>query len=169
MLEDGVTGTPAVDVSPRATLILPPGVRDNSAAIWMGGARSLGGHHVALNRMRTAWLVETAGDMPAAFHEMARNTLFCVFADTEEVPSVIDRIRDTAVRVADAARLQASAPTDVYIVCSQGLNRSGLVTGLVLRQLGMAGSAAVDLIRSARPGALSNHAFEGLVLGETAL
>jgi hypothetical protein len=45
------------------------------------------------------------------------------------------------------------------------MNRSGLVAGLLLRELGMAGTAAVDRIVLRRPGALSNVAFRTIVAG----
>lgn len=165
MLQEEIPGTEQQPLPPRATLVLPAGACDNRTGIWMGGAHSLRGQDVGLAQMPEAWLVETAGEMPAAFHRAALRTVFCVFGDLEEVPSVIDRIRTTAASVAEAVRTATGGPRDVYIVCSQGLNRSGLVTGLVLRHLGIPGEEAVAVIRGSRPGALANHAFESLVLG----
>lgn len=164
MLEDEIPGTGRPEAPPRATLVLPAGARANRTAIWMGGAHSLGGVDVVVEQMREAWLVETAGDMPAAYHQTAARTLYCVFADIEEVPSVIERIHATAAAIAAASRLGAQAPPEAYIVCSQGLNRSALVTGLVLRHLGIPGAEAIELIRRTRPGALTNSAFEKLVM-----
>ena len=43
--------------------------------------------------------------------------------------------------------------------CNMGFNRSGLVAGLILKSLGMPGSAAVTRIRERRPGALYNDRF----------
>jgi protein-tyrosine phosphatase len=50
--------------------------------------------------------------------------------------------------------------------CAEGHNRSGLVIGLVLRSMmyGFGGQEALDLIRSKRPGALSNSVFAQKVL-----
>jgi protein-tyrosine phosphatase len=48
----------------------------------------------------------------------------------------------------------------VLVHCAAGLNRSGLVTALVVRDYyGIEGSAAVDIVRSKRPWALSNITF----------
>jgi len=56
------------------------------------------------------------------------------------------------------------APRDVFVVCQHGMNRSGLVAGLLLRELGLTGEDAVARIVSARPGALSNQTFRRLLL-----
>ena len=48
--------------------------------------------------------------------------------------------------------------------CGMGFNRSALVTGLILINLGMKGKDAVELIRSKRPGALFNETFESYLL-----
>lgn len=48
----------------------------------------------------------------------------------------------------------------VLVHCAAGLNRSGLVTALVVREYyGIDGSAAVDLVRRKRPWALCNMTF----------
>jgi protein-tyrosine phosphatase len=48
----------------------------------------------------------------------------------------------------------------VLVHCAAGLNRSGLVTALVVRQYyEIKGSKAVDLVRSKRPWALCNPTF----------
>ena len=53
----------------------------------------------------------------------------------------------------------------VLVRCHWGLNRSGLVVGLVLRELGFAGEEAVRAIRQRRsPWAISNSDFEKAVL-----
>jgi len=43
--------------------------------------------------------------------------------------------------------------------CGMGYNRSALVAGLILNELGMPGSAAVSRVRERRPGALFNTKF----------
>jgi protein-tyrosine phosphatase len=43
--------------------------------------------------------------------------------------------------------------------CSMGFNRSALVAGLILTELGYEGAAALDRLRSRRPGALYNERF----------
>jgi protein-tyrosine phosphatase len=48
-------------------------------------------------------------------------------------------------------------------MCSHGMNRSGLVTGLLLRRLGFGADEAIARIRAARRGALSNDSFVDLI------
>ncbi len=43
--------------------------------------------------------------------------------------------------------------------CGMGFNRSALVAGLILHDLGMPGPAVVERIRERRPGALFNERF----------
>lgn len=43
--------------------------------------------------------------------------------------------------------------------CGLGFNRSALLAGLILTQLGMSGRDAVERLRSRRPGALFNDSF----------
>lgn len=48
----------------------------------------------------------------------------------------------------------------VLVHCNQGINRSSLLTGSILRLKGMKGKNIVNYIRRKRPNALSNHFFE---------
>jgi protein-tyrosine phosphatase len=43
--------------------------------------------------------------------------------------------------------------------CGMGFNRSALMAGLILNQLGMFGSETVERLRDRRPGALFNECF----------
>ena len=43
--------------------------------------------------------------------------------------------------------------------CGMGFNRSALVAGVILTELGMTGSEAVQTLRARRPGALFNEVF----------
>lgn len=47
----------------------------------------------------------------------------------------------------------------VLVHCAQGINRSSLVNGIILNLCGFPGKEAVDVIRAARPGALTNPVF----------
>lgn len=48
----------------------------------------------------------------------------------------------------------------VLVTCNQGHNRSGLIVGLALRNLGMSTEKAIKLVRQARgPSALGNVSF----------
>jgi len=67
---------------------------------------------------------------------------------------------NAAKRVAKRVR----AGRRVLVTCAMGRNRSGLVTGFVLRMLGLDASQAVNVIRIARgPKALSNPHFVKLL------
>jgi protein-tyrosine phosphatase len=49
--------------------------------------------------------------------------------------------------------------------CGMGFNRSALVAGLILHDLGMPGPAVVERIRERRPGALFNDQFAAHLMG----
>lgn len=154
----------AMTYTPHASLVLRRGeVPGLVADIWMGGAHSHVGSPMEADHLPKSWVIDCAGDMPAGHRAAAGRWVACVFADIDGPPMHYDRIEDS-VRAAAAAVREGSAES-VYIVCTHGMNRSGLLTGLLLRALGVQGEAAVAHILAARPGALSNQAFRKLVLG----
>jgi protein-tyrosine phosphatase len=54
----------------------------------------------------------------------------------------------------------------VWVHCAAGINRASLLSGLVLYDYeGLRGQALIDTIRARRPGALTNQAFVGYLLG----
>lgn len=68
----------------------------------------------------------------------------------------------------DATRLEAVARLGAHLVrsghrvlshCGMGYNRSALVAGRILHQLGMKGDTIVSMLQSRRPGALFNDVF----------
>ena len=68
----------------------------------------------------------------------------------------------------DPARLDAVALLGAHLVrsghrvlshCGMGFNRSALVAGRILHQLGMPGELVVERLRDRRPGALFNDVF----------
>ncbi|WP_327290308.1 protein-tyrosine phosphatase family protein [Streptomyces sp. NBC_01198] len=72
-------------------------------------------------------------------------------------PDQIGAVQQLTVRVSAAVR----AARSVLVRCHSGYNRSGLVVGQALIDLGSDPSAAVDLIRQKRsPWALNNEVFE---------
>ncbi len=102
-----------------------------------------------------------------------------VFQDIEAVPQDYGRllaIVDALARSIEGApaptehegralpALPAEPPPRLYVMCKQGLNRSALAAGLLLRAFGVEGPQAVRLVRELRPGALSNVTFEELLL-----
>ena len=77
-------------------------------------------------------------------------------------PSKVDRmrIRHTAREIADRIRHRER----VLVTCAQGRNRSGVLAGLALRDLGLPGAEAARRIRLARNG-LTNKHFHAMVVG----
>lgn len=151
--------------APRASLLSPAGELATTA-IWMGGAHTPHGHPIALKGLASAWVIDCAGDMPAAYRAAAGRWFSRVFPDLDHVPPAFAAISGLADEVAALIEAKAGAPSHLYVVCQHGMNRSGLVAGLVMRRLGLDGAAAVDRITAARPGALSNQAFRRIVVGE---
>jgi hypothetical protein len=77
--------------------------------------------------------------------------------DGRLVPDQIGAAQQLVIRVSAAVR----AGRSVLVRCHSGYNRSGLVVGQPLIELGSDPSAAVDLIRRKRsPWALNNEVFE---------
>ena len=115
----------------------------NGGSVWMGGARSLYGTELTAGAAALGWVIDLAGDLPAELHEAAGRATFCVFADLEEAPAALPRLRALAGEVAEAVRNGGT----VYLACTHGLNRSGLLTGLVLRELGFSAGETVVALR----------------------
>ncbi len=151
---------------PRASLVLGAGeARNPRTEIWMGGARSHIGDHVSETLLAASWLVDCAGDMSPAHRTAAGLWVACVFADHDGPLPPWLRVDQVVADAARAARGEhPDPPQRIYIMCTHGMNRSGLVTGLVLRELGIDGREAVERIRAARPGALSNLHFRDMLL-----
>jgi hypothetical protein len=86
-----------------------------------------------------------------------------VFYLIDDVPWIVDHqaIHDLGVAVATLVRSGAR----VAVNCAAGLNRSGLLVGRALIELGHEPAEAIHLVRAARgPRALSNVAFTKFLL-----
>jgi hypothetical protein len=93
---------------------------------------------------------EGYGPSPGVEHVVTR------LADAVLDPPTIDRVRELGALVAAAV----SDGRRVLVRCSGGLNRSGVVVGEALLQLGLSPADAVAAIRAVRgPWALTNPAF----------
>lgn len=158
---------------PRASRVVLPNGFATAAELWIGGAHTAFGDDLQIDSLRQAWLIDCANEFPARYREAASLSLFRVFTDTEEAPpnwARIDALASSLARCLLGESPEGESwdhpslpPARVYVVCKQGLNRSGLVTARILRFLGLPADDAIAAVRSARPGALNNQAFERLV------
>jgi protein-tyrosine phosphatase len=75
---------------------------------------------------------------------------------------ILDEQLPPIAKLRGIARLGASLARDGHVVlshCGMGYNRSALVAGLILHELGMSGHDVVARLRDRRPGALFNETF----------
>ncbi|MEX2373296.1 MAG: tyrosine-protein phosphatase [Dehalococcoidia bacterium] len=157
---DFITPLPE-EYEPRATRLVLASMPHVRTQIWMGGVHTMLGDALEEHHLTSAWVVDCAGELPPTMAASARRHLPRVFLDIEAVPSNMDRITAVVREMADSLRGE-DAPERVYVMCKQGLNRSGLVTAMLLRALGVPSAEVVGLVRAARPGALNNVTFVGL-------
>jgi hypothetical protein len=159
---------------PRASRIPIPGRDDIATELWMGGADALFGERIAPDDLHDAWVIDLAGEMPESHLTVCLHGMARVFADVEGIPAGFARLSALAASVAnclsgapgsDQWEHPAQPPSRLYVMCQQGMNRSGLVTGLILRALGVPAEAALAAIRT-RPGALSNQTYTQLIMSE---
>lgn len=152
-------------IEPRATRIHLPHRPEIATEIWMGGTDSVLGQPLTLASASGAVVIDCCGDLPAVFRDSAARYLPRVFMDAEVVPFAYPRLakltHDLASQMLD--RDAGAAPPRIYVLCQYGMNRSGLLTGLLLRALGEQPEQAVALIQRLRPGSLSNQTFVSLI------
>jgi hypothetical protein len=75
---------------------------------------------------------------------------------------ILDESLPPIAKLHGIAKLGASLVRDGHVVlshCGMGFNRSALVAGLILHELGMPGADTVTRLRDRRPGALFNPTF----------
>ena len=161
---------------PRATRIQIPDRPEIATELWMGGADTGVGEPLHPEDLRDAWVIDCAGDMPAHFREAAALWVSRVFHDVEEAPAGYHRIAALArslgrcltgtVEDRHGWEHPPEPPRRIYVLCKQGLNRSGLVMGRILRELGLPGEEALRALTRHRPGAVNNLTFAQLIRGE---
>jgi len=92
----------------------------------------------------------------------------CIPNKTNDCVYIYFHITDDNEEDPPMARLQAIAKLGASLIgeghrvlshCGMGFNRSALVAGLILKELGMPGPAIVERLRERRPGALFNEKF----------
>ena len=152
---------------PRASLVLAAGEASNPRTeIWMGGAHSLIGETIEGLDLGASWLIDCAGDIDSSYRQRIGRWFACVFPDLDGPLASSNHVYRTVDAVLEAVRDgNGTAPQRIYVMCQHGMNRSGLVSGLILRGLGVDPREAVDRIRLARPGALANDYFRRILLG----
>jgi hypothetical protein len=100
-------------------------------------------------------IVDLEGDLDVGVPTVPNQCLYIYF------PILDDGLPDLA-KLHAIARLGASMVKTEHRVlshCGMGYNRSALVAGLILCELGFTGPAAVNRLRERRPGALFNDRF----------
>ena len=111
-------------------------------------------------------------------HHVPYDVIVTLYASAHPAPWGVEEFRygfddddlnsNDLVRVLRAARLAYHRWVDgdtVLVRCQAGLNRSGLVTAMVLIQAGLGASQAIGLIRARRgPATLFNRSFVGWLL-----
>jgi hypothetical protein len=92
----------------------------------------------------------------------------CIPTDAEQCLYIYFHINDDNEQLPPMAKLRAIARLGAVLVgeghrvlshCGLGYNRSALMAGLILVELGMTGASALARVRERRPGALYNDGF----------
>ena len=106
-------------------------------------------------------VIDLEGGLDACIPTVSNHCVYVYFPiddDDQQLPNL--------AKLRAIARLAASLISDGHRVlahCGMGYNRSALMAGLILTELGMPGSQAVSRLRQRRPGALYNETFAALV------
>ena len=106
-------------------------------------------------------VIDLEGGLDACIPTVPNQCLYIYFPitdDDEQLPNL--------VKLGAVARLGASLIECGHRVlshCGLGFNRSALMAGLILTELGMSGAQAVARLRERRPGALYNEMFASFV------
>ncbi len=107
-------------------------------------------------------VIDLDGGLDACIPTVSERCLYvyCPIDDDDERLPSLNRLQAVA-------RMAATLIRDGHVVlshCGMGYNRSAFVAALILMELGMSGSAAVERLRARRPGALFNPLFESWLL-----
>ena len=103
-------------------------------------------------------VIDLEGGLDLCIPTQANHCLYVYFPfddDDRAAAEPDEAARDRAAR----RRRSCAKATRVLSHCTGGFNRSGLVAGLILTELGMSGAEALARIRAKRPGALYNGTF----------
>ena len=100
-------------------------------------------------------VIDLEGGLDGCIPTVPNHCLYVYFPIFDEDLPVIPKLLGIA-------KLGASLVNNGHVVlshCGMGFNRSALVAGLILNELGMPGKEAVSRLRERRPGALFNDKF----------
>lgn len=106
-------------------------------------------------------VIDLEGDLDTCIPTTADRCLYVYFPITDD-----DETLPCETKLRAIARMGASLVADGHCVlshCGMGYNRSALVAGMILVELGVPGAVAVEQIRARRPGALFNDRFADFV------
>jgi hypothetical protein len=102
-------------------------------------------------------VIDLEGGLDACIPTRTNDCLYIYFPITDD-----DEHAPPLPRLRAIARLGASLIAEGHRVlshCGMGFNRSALVAGLIMVELGMPGTAVIERLRERRPGALFNDKF----------
>jgi Dual specificity phosphatase, catalytic domain len=111
-------------------------------------------------------VIDLEGDIDSCIPTTTNKCLYLYFPiedDDLELPCM--------AKLRAIARLGATLVAEGHRVlshCGMGYNRSALVAGMILVELGVPGPTAVEQLRARRPGALFNDRFADFIAGLTA-
>ncbi len=102
-------------------------------------------------------VIDLEGELDTCIPTAIDRCLYVYFPISDD-----DEVLPCETKLRAVAKMGASLVADGHRVlshCGMGYNRSALVAGMILVELGMSGAVAVDRIRARRPGALFNDRF----------
>ena len=106
-------------------------------------------------------VIDLEGELDHCVPTLPGHVLYVYFPIYDEALPDLGRLHG----VARLAAAQYRAGERVLSHCGMGYNRSALVAGLVLVELGWSGAEALARLRERRPGALFNPAFAEYLAG----
>jgi len=102
-------------------------------------------------------VIDLDGDLDSCIPTGANDCVYIYFPIPDD-----DQAEPPLARLRAIAKMAASLINEGHRVlshCGLGFNRSALVAGLIMVEMGMPGSAVVARLRERRPGALFNEKF----------
>ena len=96
-------------------------------------------------------------DLEGGFDNIPKPDFIYLYFHFLDMPWLPDRKKLHAVALFGSSLWRGGAK--ILVHCAQGINRSSLVNGVILILRGFSGKEAVEIITTARPGALLNPIF----------